>query len=336
MGREAGVSGGVQAGRRGLTSIETGGMSTQPGRAAARANSRVSRRRAISLGGLLLGGVALGGLSAARAGDSRAETVPDTAGRPRAARSPAPGTASAGAAGGGPGRQYPAEVSPEPGTRPVALVYRGPAATPGCPEAVASLLGGSQWNLDVRYAGPGEPIPLTPSTLAGAALYAQPGGGDLTSGYDAMRGYAAMIGQYVAGGGRYLGFCLGGYLAGNSPGFDLLPGDASRYLGSPGATVSTDADTVVEVDWLGRRRHMFFQDGPFFSVPASAPGTSVLGRYPNGEIAAVVAAHGSGRVGVVGPHPEAAADWYANGHLTNPDGIDFGPGHDLVDAVLRA
>jgi hypothetical protein len=77
---------------------------------------------------------------------------------------------------------------------------------------------------------------------------------------------------------------------------------------------------------------MFFQDGPVFRLESGAPAT-VLARYPNGEVAAVVAEFGAGRVGVVGPHPEADSSWYKNG-LVNPDGIRFDLGYDLVDAVV--
>lgn len=45
------------------------------------------------------------------------------------------------------------------GQRLLALVYRGPASQPGCPEAVAGLLAAAPWNLDVRFTGPDEVLP---------------------------------------------------------------------------------------------------------------------------------------------------------------------------------
>ena len=59
-----------------------------------------------------------------------------------------------------------------PAGRPRALVYRGPATVPGCPEAVAELLSASRWDFDIRYVGPHERLALTPEALAGATLYA--------------------------------------------------------------------------------------------------------------------------------------------------------------------
>ncbi|GAB3971938.1 hypothetical protein GCM10029978_048050 [Actinoallomurus acanthiterrae] len=222
-----------------------------------------------------------------------------------------------------------------PGEHPIALVYRGPAAIPGCPEAVAAMIRDTGWNFDVRYVGPGESAKLSAATLRRAALYAQPGGGDLEDGYRHMRPHAADIRAYVAGGGRYLGFCLGGYLAGSTPGFGLLPGDADQFIESPGASVRTDQDTVVEVRWRDRPRRLYFQDGPYFWIRKRASGVMVLARYTNGRIAALVAPYGRGRIGVVGPHPEATVDWYEENSLVNPDGIDPAPGHDLVDALMR-
>lgn len=61
--------------------------------------------------------------------------------------------------------------------RPKALVYRGPAACNGCPEAVAALLQSSPSNFEVDYAGPNEKIDINEASLQHVQLYAQPGGG---------------------------------------------------------------------------------------------------------------------------------------------------------------
>lgn len=218
--------------------------------------------------------------------------------------------------------------------RPTALVYRGPATTPGCPEAVAQLLEGAPHPLRPVFVGPDEDVPLSPHTLATAVVYAQPGGGELEPAWRHMKEFAGPIRDWVRGGGHYLGFCLGGYLAGATPGFDVLPGDAARYISTEGATIDTTGDTIALVTWRDRERHMFFQDGPVFRLKRDAPAT-VLATYDNGEVAAVVTTYGAGRVGVVGPHPEADQSWYTNG-LTNPDGINFDLGYDLVRTVMLA
>jgi glutamine amidotransferase-like uncharacterized protein len=224
-------------------------------------------------------------------------------------------------------------MTPGPPRQPrVALVYRGPAAVPGCPEAVAALLEASRWRFDVRYIGPAEDLPLRPDAFAGAAVYAQPGGATLRRAYRHLRRCRSTIRQFIHAGGRYLGFCLGGYLAGATPGFDLLPGDADQYIASAAATVHSGHDTLVEVCWRGRQRRLFFQDGPYFRVRPNADAT-VIATYPNGTVAALVSRFGSGRVGVVGPHPEATEDWYAEAGLV-VDRLGADLGLDLVDAVM--
>jgi glutamine amidotransferase-like uncharacterized protein len=216
----------------------------------------------------------------------------------------------------------------------LALVYRGPAGCSGCSEAVAALLQSSGWGFDVRYVGPNEALSITAATLATATLYAQPGGDpSVNQAYKDLESIASLITQYVMSGGRYLGFCEGGYLAGRTPGFSLLPGDANEYVGSPGATVTATKDTTIQVLWRGAMRTMYFQDGPFFVLDPGAGSVTTLATYTNGEIAALVARFGSGVVGVVGPHPEADPTWYQAYNLPYP-GSTADLGHDLVDTVM--
>lgn len=227
------------------------------------------------------------------------------------------------------------------GAPPLALVYRGPASLPGCPEAVANLLAASRWGFDVRYVGPKEKLRLSAETLAGATLYAQPGGGTLGAAYRKLGRHRGEIRDFVRSGGRYLGFCLGGYLAGATPGFGLLPGDTDQYISSKKATVKSDGNALVHVAWRGQKKTLFFQDGPYFWLHSDATAT-VLATYSNNKIAAVVTEFGAGRVGVVGPHPEATEDWFVDAGLRDPGhggsdpaaarGLDAGL--DLVDAVM--
>jgi glutamine amidotransferase-like uncharacterized protein len=216
----------------------------------------------------------------------------------------------------------------------LALVYRGPASEPGCPEAVAELLRRSRWDLDVRYVGPREALRISSELLAETAVYAQPGGGELKRAYRKLKRSAPLLRDYVAEGGRYLGFCLGGYLAGETPGFGLLPGDTDQYISSPGATVSIDRDVVIDVEWSGTVRRVFFQDGPWFDLDPQRGSADVLAVYDNRLPAAVVAPFGRGRVGVVGPHPEATPDWFTDSGLQPPEPLAFDLGQQLVDRVM--
>ncbi|MBC3192340.1 hypothetical protein H7X46_14845 [Pseudonocardia sp. C8] len=222
-------------------------------------------------------------------------------------------------------------AAPARGDGPLALVHRGPATVPGCPEAVAALLASSRHGFDVRFVGPRERLRPTPAVLSAATLYAQPGGGTLEDAWPHVRRHRGPIRDLVAAGGRYLGFCLGGYLAGATPGFGLLPGDTDRWIDTRGATVTHDGDALVRVDWCGAERTLYFQDGPRFLLDPGAAGT-VLARYPDHEVAAAVTPFGAGRVGVVGPHPEAGADWFADAGLPRADARDLGL--RLIDEVM--
>ncbi|AUI60763.1 BPL-N domain-containing protein [Amycolatopsis sp. BJA-103] len=222
------------------------------------------------------------------------------------------------------------ETRREPAKPPLALIYNGPQGCSDCAPAVATLLRKAPRPFEVEYVGPGD---LTAAALAGAALYVQPGGGaDLERTWRDLRGSAEVVRAWVREGGSYLGLCFGAYLAGRGPGFDLLPGDTDAYAGSPGSSVPDDRDTVVRVDWRGKPRHMYFQDGPAMLLDSGADAT-VLATYDNGTAAVVVAPYGKGRVGVSGPHPEADESWYADKGLTNPDGVRFDLAYELIDAT---
>jgi glutamine amidotransferase-like uncharacterized protein len=219
--------------------------------------------------------------------------------------------------------------------RPLALVYRGPAACPdGCSEAAAALLRTAKQRFDVRYVGPDETLEITAATLRRAAVYVQPGGGDSSElAARQMRSSAPVISAYVRDGGRYLGFCMGGYLAG-TPGFDLLTGNSDQFITSKGASVRTADDTTVQVTWRGKTRYMYFQDGSLFRLERGATGVTVLAKYTNNEIAALVARAGRGRIAVAGPHPEAQPDWYSYNHVVDRDGPDADLGRDMIDMVM--
>ncbi|CAF3952391.1 unnamed protein product [Rotaria magnacalcarata] len=187
---------------------------------------------------------------------------------------------------------------------PIALIYRGPATCHGCSETIADRL---RSKYQIIYVGPKEQLDVNKDTLSMAQLYVQPGGGDLDETWPHVRRYASPLRDYVRNGGRYLGTCLGAYLAGTLPGFDLLPGkgQTDQYITSKGAVITSEIDTVVPLYWRGILRHVYFQDGTRLMIDRTAAPAEILAVYTNGEIAAAVQNNGKGRVGMVGPHPEA-------------------------------
>ena len=57
-----------------------------------------------------------------------------------------------------------------------AMIYRGKQATENCPESVGRLLKSTYPNIQLTYAGPGEPVQVNEETLARVNVFAQPGG----------------------------------------------------------------------------------------------------------------------------------------------------------------
>ncbi len=220
--------------------------------------------------------------------------------------------------------------------RPLAVVYRGPAACDGCPEAVASLLT-EHGGFNVEFIGPDEDRKLTAEDLRVANLYAQPGGFDDVGlamkemGSDATDAITAWV---VERGGDYLGFCMGAYLAGSEPGMGLLtPGDTAGYAESEGSLVSGPDATIIPVDWNGEVRYQYAQD-PAIIVESGVEGEQVLSRFTNGTVNALVRPVGKGAVGVVGTHPEAGPDWFTRELAeADIDGPDHAQALELVEAL---
>jgi biotin protein ligase-like protein len=189
---------------------------------------------------------------------------------------------------------------------------------------------------DNSLLAPCMPFLFSETTLKTATLYAQPGGdGTVETAAAALDDDVEAIQNFVKAGGRYLGFCMGGYLAGKDPGFDLLPGNTDQLIALPGASVTTEDDTIITVDWRDKPRSMYFQDGPYFLVNENTPDVTMLATYTNNQIAAMVTPYGQGKVGVVGPHPEATDDWYQDYQLHDPDGLDADLGQDLIDTTMQ-
>ncbi|KAG8409521.1 hypothetical protein J3459_017437 [Metarhizium acridum] len=220
-----------------------------------------------------------------------------------------------------------------------ALVYRGPAVCQNCPGALAQLLESSPQKFTVTYAGPGDDVKVTAESLRDVHVFAYGGGPDLDGAWAEIKDAAPAIRDFVSRGGRYMGVCLGAFLAG---------ADVDREITQRHAQVTDDRDTLIQVDWTWaasagghtrgqtlRDRWAYFQDGVVVKGLPPGAGDSVLARYAqSGNVAASRTPHGRGWVVLVGIHPEATSLWYNRYNLTNPDGIQFDIGYDLVSAAL--
>jgi len=217
-----------------------------------------------------------------------------------------------------------------------ALVWRqDKVVSTGCPESLAAMLQDTPgYDISITYVGPDQDIQLTDDLLNSADIFAYPGGPDVDDAWEYLKSHAQAIRDFVSNGGRYIGMCLGAYLAGagtdfaSGEAFNLLPGNAETQeeTDQDGAQVTEpDKDTIVAVDYTWgsgskaghteKNRNMYFQDGTTIDMPQQCS-AKVLGRYSsNGDIAISVSPYGKGFVGVSGVHLEADQAWCECTHL---------------------
>ncbi|KAJ4147045.1 hypothetical protein LMH87_001598 [Akanthomyces muscarius] len=228
--------------------------------------------------------------------------------------------------------------------QPGAFVYRGPNDDPELSKAVGELLESSPRKFSVKYVGPDD---ITANSLESIKLIAFPGGPDLQSSWAEIEPVAQDIRDFVANGGRYLGFCLGAYLAGHSPGLALLPDgtDITPESDEKDAQVKDARDTVIQVDWqfssgpnMGKtvnNRWVYFQEGSVVKSFVENDTSHVLARYSStGDVAATINKYGQGLVGTTGPHPEANQLWFDSAKVRAIDGLQFKIGYDLIEATM--
>lgn len=211
------------------------------------------------------------------------------------------------------------------------LIYDGPGACKGCAALIRSILRNAGHT--ARIVSPGE---VNAATLKNASLYIQPGGKNTMHvrkavGEDGL----AEIKNFVQGGGKYLGLCLGGTLGSTGPDDEgqmlaLLPVRAYES-GDP-------RSKLVDLDIEGGfgRRKVYVQDPPDFTpLVGSESKIRVLAKYADGRAAAVRGAAGRGEAILVGPHFEADGWGRASG-LKDPDGDDHKVFVWLVNELIGA
>jgi len=212
-------------------------------------------------------------------------------------------------------------------------IYRGPAGCADCSENEKTALQRLNPNYQIDFVGADEPIDITPHTLARYDLYVQPGGGqDIPGALDSLGDERAeAIRDYVAKGGRYLGLCMGAYLADDNN-LGLIPQALDTEAGRPGFEVTGIDDAAVRVTWDGQADHVFYQDGPYFPKASAAAPYRTLATYRNGDVAAARYAYQKGVVVLSGPHPEAGQEWFENAGIP----LDKMPRGELFGSLIRS
>ena len=207
--------------------------------------------------------------------------------------------------------------SPETALKPLAYVYSGIGLCSDCAESVMHSLQAAGFETRPIYAGE-----MTLENLSSAVLFAIPGGDGLYEARSAIsEPEVSAIREYIENGGHFLGICLGAFLTDHLlvndrkiPGLGLFDGVVNSH--SP-----TEEARMEKILWRDQERWIYFQDGPDFS-PSLTSKVDVWATYDNGAIAALQVPLGKGRLGLIGPHPEAESRWLKEDDLTDPDGSD--------------
>jgi phosphoribosylformylglycinamidine (FGAM) synthase-like amidotransferase family enzyme len=201
--------------------------------------------------------------------------------------------------------------------KPNFLVYvEHPMCSLDCADAVFDVLNMSG-KYSAKLVGPSSfpYLILSNSTLEQADCLVVPGGlGDADQYDDSfLRTLSPLIKSYLANGGRYMGICAGGYFAGHHYMDILRPSTkAAQYVRRKKSTVNHEDHDVVTVNWDKEERTVYFHDGAAF-VPRRwyhRVSGEVVARYKNGDAAALIQKYKNGKVGVMGPHPEAQKWWF--------------------------
>jgi glutamine amidotransferase-like uncharacterized protein len=201
-------------------------------------------------------------------------------------------------------------------TKTTFLVYTDhPMCSVDCSDAVCDVL--NQTGLyDAKMIGPSSYpyIEFSTENIQDVNCIVMPGGwGDSDQFDKRLPSTKTFVQDYVQKGGKYLGICMGSYFASHHY-YDLLQGyTAKQYIKRKDSTVKKDGPHIVDISWRkSPLQSMYFHDGAAF-IPNGEEikqKTKILGKYTNGDIAALTQKCGKGKLGLVGPHPEALKWWF--------------------------
>ncbi len=230
--------------------------------------------------------------------------------------------------------------------KPLALIYQGPGSCSldqgdagesgyGCSEAAADVA--VKAGFQYKFVGPNA-LPQNPTAAQVAAVFKnakvwmQPGGVAVTAFLAMSSGLRSEIVKFVSGGGGYVGFCAGAFMATarigqtSYSGFGIFPGSTAPYSYS---SVREDVDyAFLATTWNGKKRAIFFEGGPY--LYGQGPSAEATATFSTGYVVSARAAFGKGRVYLTGGHPEAPRIWAEEDGLADSDGLDLDLGADMV------
>ena len=132
-----------------------------------------------------------------------------------------------------------------------------------------------------------------------------PGGiGDSESWKYLMQDHKDRITDFVHGGGKYLGICMGAYWAGSYY-FDMLKNaDAVQYMTRPATDTHRPHAKNISITWDNKPMNMFWYDG--CALVGDQTKFTTVARYANNDPMAII----QGNLGLIGCHPESEKYWY--------------------------
>jgi glutamine amidotransferase-like uncharacterized protein len=134
-------------------------------------------------------------------------------------------------------------------------------------------------------------------------IVAIPGGVGDSDSYDyLMKIHGQSIRNFVAGGGYYLGICMGAYWADTDYLGLLNDVRVKQYIKHPTACTRRPHAKHMPVHWNYEPTNMYFYDGCTFT----GSNFTTIARYSNSAPMAII----QDRIGLIGCHPEAEQHWY--------------------------
>ena len=182
----------------------------------------------------------------------------------------------------------------------IALFQHHPECSEDCCNGIIMSL---ETNYTIQTFSPAE---ISAEFLKEFNMVVFPGGIGDASSYDEFFRYKSQkaVVDYVEGGGRYLGICMGAYWAGGHY-FDLMKDvDCQQYIKRDSADIKRSYATTASCTWEGNYQDMFFYDGTVFVGDNTKFDT--IATYQNNEPMAII----QNNIGLIGCHPESLHYWY--------------------------
>ncbi len=207
------------------------------------------------------------------------------------------------------------------------LLFEGTGTSPNDVKALEAILESN--HLDYATVNSSRLNEMGEARMRGYRLLIVPGGNFIKIGDSLSARTTAKLRSAVQNGLNYLGFCAGGFFAGNSRynGLNLTSGVQFHFYSADarGVRKAAVAITLAGAPTLDQ----YWEDGPEFSGWGA-----VVGKYPDGTPAIVEGEVGKGWAILSGVHPEAPASWRRGMTFLTPVSADHEYAGTLIHAAL--